>query len=96
MPFGENSVDTPAKLLNGTPPNYTPAAESAGIEAEVPLEVVIDAAGSVQSARALARIGYGLNEAAITAVLGYRFAPARQANRPVRVRMRWVVRFQLR
>ncbi len=95
-PFEENVVDAPAKLLTGTPPNYTTAAESAGIEAEVPLQVVIDAAGSVQSARALARIGYGLDEAAITAVRGYRFAPARRANTPVAVRMRWVVRFQLR
>ena len=96
LPIAEQFVDAPAKLLRGAPPSYTAAAESAGIEAEVPLEVVIDASGSVQTARPLTHVGYGLDEAAISAVRHYRFAPARRANKLVAVRMRWVMRFQLR
>ena len=95
-PVAEQLVDTPAKLLQGAPPSYTAAAESAGIEAELPLEVVIDANGSVQTARPLTHVGYGLDEAALSAVRHYRFAPARRANKLVAVRMRWVMRFQLR
>jgi protein TonB len=89
-------VEAPAKLASGAAPRYTAAAEAAGIEAEVPLEIVIDARGSVESARALSHVGYGLDEAALAAVRGYRFSPARRAGEPVPVRMRWVMRFQLR
>ncbi len=96
LPVLEQFVDAPATLLRGAPPSYTEAAESAGIEAEVPLEVVIDASGSVQNARPLSHVGYGLDEAALSAVRQYRFAPARRANKLVAVRMRWVMRFQLR
>jgi protein TonB len=95
-PFSESAVDAPAKLLRGAPPHYTAAAESAAVEAEVPLEVVIDTAGSVQNARALTHVGYGLDEAALSAVRSYRFSPARRGGELVAVRMRWVMRFQLR
>ncbi|MEO7917560.1 MAG: energy transducer TonB [Dokdonella sp.] len=95
-PVAENLVDLPAKLLRGGPPNYTAAAELAGVEAEIPVELVIDAQGSVRSARALTHIGYGLDEAALAAVRSYHFAPARRTNKLVAVRMRWIMRFQLR
>jgi protein TonB len=95
-PLDEHAVDVPAKLVAGTPPAYPPSAEAAGVEANVPVELVVSAAGSVQSAVALARVGYGLDEAALTAVRHYRFAPARRAGVAVAVRMRWVVRFELR
>jgi protein TonB len=95
-PVPETQVDTPAKLQAGNPPSYTAAAEAAGIEVELPLEVVIDAGGVVQSARSLGRVGYGLDEAALAAIRRYRFSPARRAGNAVAVRMRWVMRFQLR
>jgi periplasmic protein TonB len=95
-PVPEAQVDTPAQLQAGSPPSYTAAAEAAGIEAELPLEVVIDAGGSVQSARALEHVGYGLDEAALAAIRRYRFRAARRAGNAVAVRMRWVLRFQLR
>lgn len=95
-PLPEAQVDTPAQLQAGSPPSYTAAAEAAGIEAELPVEVVIDAGGSVQSARALQHVGYGLDEAALAAIRRYRFRAARRAGNAVAVRMRWVLRFQLR
>jgi periplasmic protein TonB len=95
-PFGESQVDRPAKQQSGAPPSYTAAAEAAGVEVELPLELVIDRTGSVQSARTLQHVGYGLDEAAVAAVRRYRFSPAWRAGKPVAVRMRYVLRFQLR
>jgi len=95
-PLDERAVDVPAKLIAGTPPAYPPSAEAAGIEANVPVELVVGADGSVENEVALAHVGYGLDEAALQAVRNYRFAPARRAGSAVAVRMRWVVRFELR
>jgi len=96
QPVVEASVEVPAKLLAGAAPSYTREAESAGIEADVPLEIVIDAAGAVIGARATARVGYGLDEAALRSVRGYRFSPALRGGKAQAVRMRWLMRFQLR
>jgi TonB family protein len=95
-PLSESAADAPAKLSVGAPPAYTLAARQAGIEAEVPLEIVVDSTGVVQSARSESHVGYGLDEAAVGAVRGYRFIPARLAGRATAVRMRWLMRFQLR
>ncbi|HVZ36287.1 MAG TPA: TonB family protein [Polyangiaceae bacterium] len=89
-------ADTPARLLEGEAPSYTRAAEAAGIEAEVPLEIVVDASGRVRSARALAHVGYGLDEAALQGISKYRFSPALRRRAAVAVRMQWRMRFQLR
>lgn len=94
-PIAESAVETPAKLKSGHAPIYTAAALSAGVEADVPLEIVVNEQGVVVSARATIRVGYGLDEAAIQSVRGYRFAPASRGGKPVPVRMRWLMRFQL-
>jgi TonB family protein len=96
QPLAETSVDVPAKLLAGGTPSYTRDAEAAGIEADVPLEIVVDATGSVVGARALTPVGYGLDEAALQSVRGYRFSPAQRGGKAQAVRMRWLMRFQLR
>ena len=95
-PAPESAVDLPAKLLSGSSPSYTREAEAAGIEADVPLEIVVDGTGSVLSARALAHIGYGLEEAAVRSIRSYRFSPARRGTKSLAVRMHWLMRFQLR
>ena len=95
-PAAEASVDTPATLLAGNSASYTPEAEAAGVEANVALEIVVNAAGAVVNARVLTHVGYGLDEAALRGVRAYRFVPARRAGTALAVRMRWVMRFQLR
>jgi periplasmic protein TonB len=95
-PLAEESVDAPATLLAGSAPAYTREAESAGVEADVPLEIVVDDRGHVAAARALRHVGYGLDEVALRSIRNYRFEPARRAGHPVPVRMRWLMRFELR
>jgi protein TonB len=95
-PFGEGDVSERARPIASSLPDYPPAARTAEIEADVELEIVVDAGGRVIAARAVSRNGYGLDEAALRAVERYRFSPARRGGRPVPVRMRWTVQFRLR
>jgi protein TonB len=95
-PLSEEGVDSAATLVAGRAPAYTLEAQSAGVEADVPLEIVVDDRGIVVAARAVRRVGYGLDDVALRSVRGYRFEPARRAGHPVAVRMRWVMRFELR
>jgi len=95
-PADERDVNIPARLLSSSPLAYPQAARQAGIEIDFPVEIVVEANGRVTAARALSRVGYGLDEAALRAIRGYRFSPALRAGRPVRVRMRWMVQFRLR
>ena len=94
--FAEGDVSEPARLLSSRPLVYPPTARAAAIETDFPVEIVVDTAGRVVAARAVHRAGYGLDEAALTAIRAYRFSPAVRAGRAVPVRMRWVVQFRLR
>jgi protein TonB len=95
-PWAEGAVDAAATLLSGRAPTYTPEAQAAGVEADVPLEIVVDDRGRVVAARAIQTVGYGLDDVAVRSIRGYRFEPARRGGHPVAVRMRWLVRFELR
>jgi protein TonB len=92
----ESRVTSRARLVFSVPPVYPDAARRNEIEADVPLEIVVDDGGRVTSAAALGTTGYGLDEAARAAVAQYRFSPALREGRAVRVRMRWIVQFRLR
>jgi protein TonB len=91
-----SDVTTSATLLSGAPIVYPPAARAAEVEADVAVEIVVDALGRVVEAKPLRASGYGLDEAAVRAVARYRFRPAARDGRPVRVRMPWLVQFRLR
>lgn len=96
-PVAESAVSEPARLVVSAPVRYPAEARAAEREATVALEIVVDTSGLVVDARVLgAAVGAGFDEAALAAVRGYRFTPARRDGRPVRVRMRWSVRFELR
>jgi protein TonB len=93
--FPESAVDVPARLLSSIPVVYPEAARAAGIEADIRLDLVVDGSGRVTSAHAGGAQDRGLADAAVRAVRGYRFTPARRADLPVPVRMRWTVTFRL-
>ena len=92
----ESSVSRPARLLACAGLAYPAEARAAEVEADVPLELVVDVTGAVIDARVLHSAGLGLDAAALTAVRRYRFTPAERGGHPVRVRMRWSVEFRLR
>ncbi len=59
------------------------------------ISVTIDAQGNPQNPRVVQRLGMGLDEKALEAVLRYRFKPARKDGKPVPVRMSVMVNFRL-
>jgi TonB family protein len=84
-----------AQLVASVPATYPFAARSDGIEAEVPLELVLDEAGRVLDARVVRAAGHGFDASALAAVRRYRFAPAERDGHAIRVRMPWTVQFRL-
>lgn len=93
--YAEDGIDAPPRLLTWQAPQYPPAAASAGVEVDVPVDLVIDTEGSVTEVRLPKHFGYGLDEAAVAAARSYRFSRGLRAGRPVRVRMRCTVVFRL-
>jgi protein TonB len=59
------------------------------------ISVIIDALGNPQSPRLVRRLGMGLDEKALQAVMKYRFKPARKEGKPVAVRISVMVNFRL-
>jgi periplasmic protein TonB len=59
------------------------------------ISVIIDAQGNPQSPRVVQRLGMGLDEKALQAVMRYRFKPAKKDGKPVSARMTVVVNFRL-
>jgi TonB family protein len=88
-------VSVRARLVRAAAVAYPPDARESDLEADVPVEIVVDPTGGVIDARAVGRTGQGFDEAAVQAVRGYHFSPAQYEGQPVRVRMRWVVHFRL-
>ncbi len=64
-------------------PKYTLEARQAEVEGVVRVEVTVDEAGRVVNARVLNGLGYGLDEAALTAARASVFMPASRCGRPV-------------
>ena len=94
-PLPSDGVDQLAQLESGPAPSYPSSAKESGIEADVPLDIVVDESGRVTDVRATKHLGYGLDESAAQAIRGYRFTPAKRGGRAVKVRMRWTVVFRL-
>jgi periplasmic protein TonB len=59
------------------------------------ISVIIDAQGNPQSPRVIQRLGMGLDEKALEAVMKCRFKPARKDGKPVAVRISVMVNFRL-
>ena len=94
--YSDAQVSRRAQLVTSAVAAYPAEARAGELEADVPVEIVVDTAGRVVDARVAARAGSGFDESALTAIRGYRFSPAMRDGTPVRVRMRWSVQFRLR
>ena len=100
--------DVNARLLRYVEPEYTRAARKRDVRAQIVIEVQIDEQGRVQSAaivkrmllgkdgqpaRAVDQLGYGLEEAALSAARQCLFRPARANGQPVPTRTTLTIRF---
>ena len=73
----------PVVILEKPNPVYSEEARRLGLEGEVQVQAVFLASGSVRLVRVSKGLGYGLDEAAMRAVLRIRFKPARQEGKAV-------------
>lgn len=100
LPSGSDAGGIPL-ILNPdfrarTPPNYPRRAVELGQQGEVVVEALVDAAGVPLTAQVHRSSGFPLlDEAALSAVRGWRFVPAHHAGQPVASRVRMPVRFRL-
>jgi TonB family protein len=91
----EKSVSAPIPIL--TPEaKYTDEARRNKVQGVCLVSLIVDAYGMPQNPRIVRAIGYGLDEAALEAVEGYRFRPAMKADKPLPVMMTIQVNFKLR
>ena len=93
--YAQDAVDLPARRVRGASPEYPFAARRDGVEADVPLVLVVAPDGAVERVDVARAVGHGLDEAAVAAARRFVFAPARKAGRAVRVRVAWTVQFRL-
>lgn len=76
--------------------DYPTEAKKNGIQGVVVMDILIDDSGRVRDVALIEGPGYGMNEAALSAVRGFRFHPATsQEGKPVAVRIRYGYRFVL-
>lgn len=76
-------------------PAYTAAAREASVEGKVRVEVTVGLDGGVTSARVIAGLGYGLDEAALAAARRATFEPATRCGKPVTATFVIAMRFSL-
>jgi protein TonB len=92
---GCGTGQTKAKALSMPHPAYSDAARAAGIEGKVRVQLTIDASGAVTDAKVIEGLGSGLDEAAVEALKGAKFAPATECGKPVTSSYVVAVRFAL-
>ena len=95
VPADEYLVTAMPKLASEIRIPYPAEAKRAGVEGPVLFELLIDASGKVREATLVRGPGFGLNEAALAAVRGFTFSPARVQDKPVAVKIRYAYRFVL-
>ena len=88
-------VSRPVKV-SGPEPRYSEIARRARIQGVVVIRAIIDKTGSVVDIRVVDGLGFGLDEATVSAVERWRFEPARRRGEPVDVVLDLRVEFNLR
>ena len=83
------------KLEHQIQPAYTPEGRQANAEGAVQLEITVDATGHVVAVRVLRGLGFGLDDAAVTAAKQWTFSPATRCGKAVPAVIKGKVRFSL-
>ena len=95
-PYRAGSGISPPAIQREVKPTYTADALRRRIEGDVVLEVVVLASGAVGEVQVVRGLGYGLDQAATTAMRQWRFHPARRAGIAVDVVVEVAMEFRLR
>lgn len=74
---------------------YPPEAKEAGIEGRVTVQFVVNKLGDPTSLEVIRGIGYGADEAAVSAVEKAKFEPGKQNGKPVCVQYALSINFRL-
>lgn len=93
--IGIEKTDKP-QLLKRVDPIYPEEARSAGISGAVILEALVDEEGEVADIEVLSSESSLLNDAAVTAIKQWRYAPYIRNGKPVRVSFNVTIVFRLR
>lgn len=94
-PVSVAAVTVRPKLLRDYRPPYPKKAEALEIEGEVKLRLHIDAQGKVGRVELLEGLGYGLDEAALSAAKRFLFSPAMLGDQAVATVIVYRMRFEL-
>lgn len=89
------AYDEPPRVITQVPPEYPDLARMSELEGVVMVRIGVNEFGDVIEATVLQGVT-GLNQAAIDAVMRWKFSPARQRDVPVPVRIVVPIRFTLR
>jgi len=90
-----SSGNTQPTLLSGANPDFTPAARRLKYAAVVIVRFTVNADGSVSKPQIAQPVGLGLDEAAVAAVLQYRFRPGTVNGKPQSTEIGTAIRFAL-
>lgn len=88
--------DTPPEPIYITKPKYPEIGRQAGVEGSVYLKLLLDTTGYVIDVRIVKSLNLAFDESAAKAARTWRFTPAKQRDRPVRVWLGYPVRFTLK
>jgi protein TonB len=85
----------PPEILVEPVPEFSEEARKAKVAGNVVVDLIVDEQGRPTHIRVLQGIGMGLDEKALEAVRQYRFKPATEDGKPVRVELQVDVRFDI-
>lgn len=95
IPADEFLVTSMPVLVSEVRIAYPEEAKKAGIEGPVVMDLLIDEQGKVRQVNLVKGPGFGLNEAALTAIKNFQFRPAKIKEQSVAVKIRYTYRFIL-
>lgn len=85
----------PPRLLEKREPEYSEFARFVKVQGTVNLEIVVDSSGRPSAVKLVRGVGFGLDEKAAGAVLGWRFEPGKFQGAPVPVQAKVELSFRV-
>jgi protein TonB len=82
-------------VIHRVEPEFSEEARKAKFMGVVTVDIIVDANGMPQNAHVIQGAGMGLDEAALAAIMQYRFKPAMEDGKPVAVQLNYQVAFQI-